>query len=132
MRGSSNATKSTSGRSSSAASARLEPNAWTKMPRSRSKPSRSTASRTSSRTAAPRARRAPLVAGARPAALGLLAHALLRQPQPTVQRRPAHDLGVHEVLGLEAPLPQPVVGLLPRLGRVVDDVDDEAPMVVVR
>src|SRR5215213_3758367 len=61
-------------------------------------------------------RLAHLVADARPAALGRLAHALLRQPQPTVQRRPAHDLGVNEVLGLGTPLPQPVVGLLPRLG----------------
>jgi hypothetical protein len=76
-------------------------------------------------------RRADLVAGALPAALGRLAQALAREPQAPVQRRPAHDLGVHEVPRLAAPLPQAAVGLAPGLGGAVDQVHQEAPVVVV-
>ena len=44
---------------------------------------------------------------------------------------PAECLRVDEVARLPAPLPQPVVGIAPALNRVLDKVDEEAPVIVV-
>ena len=72
-----------------------------------------------------------LVAGLAPAAGGRLAQGVLGQPQAPVERHPAHGLGVHEVAGLTAHLPDPVVGIGPAGGSAVDDAEQEPPVVVV-
>src|SRR5439155_17471474 len=51
--------------------------------------------------------------------------------QPAVDRRPAAGLGVHEMAGLAAPLPDPAVRLPPVCDRGLDDLAEEAPLVVV-
>src|SRR5438270_626956 len=69
---------------------------------------------------------------AAPAARSNSARALPRKAQAAVDRRPAAGLGVHEVARLAAPLPDATVGLPPVRDRGLDDLAEEAPLVVVR
>src|SRR5262245_42793257 len=61
-----------------------------------------------------------------------LPHALLRESNPTVDSGPAHHLRVDEVLGVAPDLPDATIRLLPALASNVDQVDQEAPVIVVR
>src|SRR5215216_2374589 len=72
-----------------------------------------------------------LLTGLLPAALGSFSHAVLGQLQTAVDRCPAQDLGMDEVPGLRAPLPDSSVRVLPMLDCGLHEVDEEAPVVVV-
>src|SRR5829696_5438035 len=73
-----------------------------------------------------------LVPSSTPALLGRLPQAGLGEVEGALQRNPAEDLRMGEVPGPGTPLPDAAVRLRPVLGGEVGDVDDEAPVVVVR
>jgi hypothetical protein len=73
-----------------------------------------------------------LVAGLFPAARGGPAHALVGQANAAIERGPAEHLRVDEVIGVAGPLPDAAIGFVPSLRRVVDQRDQEAPVVVAR
>src|SRR5207248_7288377 len=67
-----------------------------------------------------------------PAACRRPAHGLVGELDAALDRRPAQRLRVDEVLRLLPPLPDTGVRILPALAHDVDELDDEAPQVVVR
>ena len=72
-----------------------------------------------------------LVPRAAPSLGGSVEVALLRELQTPVERRPAHDLRVHEVERVAGPFPDAAVGLAPALRRGVDQVANEGPRLVI-
>ena len=118
-RGSSAGRKPTIGISSVLASSRCEPNAWTKAPRSRSKPRAQTSAWISSRSSRQRS-----TGPSRPNCSTALTAA--------VEGDPGHHLRVHEVLAAAAHLPDALVRLLPDLLQVLQQRALQVPAVLVR
>src|SRR5207253_2932589 len=76
-------------------------------------------------------RRPDLFARFAPATHRRLAGTVLGEAQAAIDGDAAGCLGVHEVSRLSLPLPDAAIGLLPALDRGLDQLDEEAPLVVV-
>jgi hypothetical protein len=75
---------------------------------------------------------AQLGTSAVPPAQRRTAQAFVREADPSIERGPAQNLRMDELLGLPRPLPYPAVRLFPLLGRAVDQGDQESPVVIAR